>query len=92
MHVEERMNEGQLVFHSKKAKTKNVICERQNGTGKQKCPEDISSRNLWLIIYGERANMNTHALGYSLLGLSRHGIMLHAVFQPWCSVQHYISP
>ena len=34
----------------------------------KKCPEDISSRHLWLISNGERTSTSTLALSYLLLG------------------------
>ena len=39
-----------------------------------KRPEDTSSRHLWLVncVYGERTSTSPLALGYPLLGPSRH--------------------
>ena len=52
---------------------KRISTERHNiSSTKQKRPEDISSRHLWLISYGERTITSTVALGYALLGPSRH--------------------
>ena len=42
------------------------------GTCKQKRPKSTSSCHLWLINHGERTSTSTIALGYPLLGPSRH--------------------
>ena len=59
-----------------------------------KCPDDTSSRLLWLINYA-RANQHEPScfgLSSSRYFLSRLGILLHAVVQPWFFLHRSISP
>ena len=101
-HIEGRLNEGPRLQRRKNVETKtkqnktNVTAEKYVMTYLQiiKHPEDTISRHLWL----EQGRANQH--GRACFGLSsswsfplRSGIIrLHAVVQPWLSLQRSISP
>ena len=80
-NIEEGLNEGRRMKRfnqSKKEENKQNKNKKEKITERQrkaiwhqqtkKRPEDISTRYLWLVNYGERTSTSTLALGYPLLG------------------------
>ena len=68
MHIEERRTKNDWT-------TGHGFCESKNTKTKQnkrKRSEDTNSRHLWLPNYGNRTSTGSLALGYPLLGPSRH--------------------
>ena len=98
MHIEEGRTVGRKAAASMKAKkNENETKQNKRNTRERQQhdirPEDTGSHHTWLINYGERNSTSPLALGYPLLGpFGRSGILLHAVVQPWLSLQRSISP
>ena len=79
LHIEGQLNEGPRLQrkHKDENEAKQNKCnsrERRHDICKSnaKHPEDTSSRYMWLVNKGERTSTSPLALGYPLLGPSRH--------------------
>ena len=71
----ERTTEASVKKAQRQERSKTKQTQHQRNTTSYlriKRPEDTSSRYLWLVNYGERTSTSPLALGYPLLGPSRH--------------------
>ena len=90
LHIEGRLDEGpwlQQKKHKKYEKRSKAQQNKTNATPEKDAmtctanqrPEDTSSRHLWLVNEGERTSTSPFALGYPLLGPSRHVRAYHCM-------------
>ena len=87
LHIEGRLNEEPRL--QRKYKDENEAKQNKRNTRERrhdiylqtKHPEGTSSHHLWLINKGERTSTNALALGYPLLGSSRHVRAYHCMPQ-----------